>query len=76
MKLIVAMLCAFAFTPTHAQYGKLWWNPNQNGMGTPIEQQRSVSVTGVMQEVIFGVWFHYTLIYIDLSNVADLVGDS
>ena len=60
LKLAVVSLCAFFLSTAHAQYGKLWWNPDQNGMGTPIEQQTSVSVSGVRQEIIFGVWFHYT----------------
>ena len=60
LKLVVAALCAFVFSTAHAQYGKLWWNPDQNGMGTPIEQQTRVSAAGIRQEIIFGVWFHYT----------------
>ena len=42
------------------QYNKLWWDPNQNGMGTPITHQISVLPDGTKQDVIFGVWFHYT----------------
>lgn len=60
VRFVIAALCAFVFSTAQAQYGKLWWNPDPNGMGTPIEQQTRVSSGGVRQEIIFGVWFHYT----------------
>ena len=60
LKLAVATWCMFALSAAQAQYGKLWWNPDQNGMGTFIEQQTRVSTGGIKQEIIFSAWFHYT----------------
>ena len=59
LKTFLTCMCVFVFTTAHAQYGKLWWNPAQNGMGTPITQQSNINANGVREEIIFGVWFFY-----------------
>ena len=59
VKLLVAVLCACVFTTAHAQYKKVWWDPNQNGMGAFLDQQSNITASGVKQEIIFGAWFHY-----------------
>ena len=43
LRIIITFICAFVYTCAHAEYGKynqIYWNPNQNGMGTPISHQR------------------------------------
>lgn len=59
VKLLVAVLCACVFTTAHAQYKKVWWDPNQNGMGAFLDQQSNITASGFKQEIIFGAWFHY-----------------
>ena len=69
MKVILNIVIALAslyvgFFGTSAsaqQYNKLWWGTaTQNGMGTPISHQIKVLADGSKQDIIFGVWFHYS----------------
>lgn len=66
VKFLIATLLAVGSFGTIAQaqtapsYKKVWWNPNQNGMGTFCDQQTSVTAAGQSTEVMFCSWFHYT----------------
>ena len=57
-KACVSILIAIVSTTTSAeQLGGLFWDPNQNGMGTPVTHQVKILADGTRQDIVFGVWF-------------------